>query len=151
MSKNEGGGIDEILGGLLGGKVKTITIGRKDADEDDEPKFRPALLADVRGLLEATTQPKFKIGDIVQLRPFAQNLFKWPTADDRCIVTQALETPYRGGEDGTPEPAKCGDITLAFVAPTGVLVEYLHDSRMFVKVGSIYDPIEHNGETLPVQ
>lgn len=148
MSKN--GGIDDILGKLMGGKVRTITIGGDDG-EDDEPKFRPALLADVRGLLEAATQSKFKIGDIVQLRPFAKDHFKWPTADDRCVVTQVLETPYRGGEAGTPETAKCGDIALAFVSPTGLLVEYLHDSRMFEKVGSIYDPIEHNGETLPVQ
>lgn len=115
--------------------------------------MRPARLADLQGLLEGTHQPRFEVGDIVQLRPFAKGRFKWPTEDDRCIVTQVLDTPYRTGEPGTFRPAVSHNIALAFVdEDDDDLMEFLHDSRLFVKVGSIYDPITlANGEAVPVE
>lgn len=115
-----------------------------------ERKMRPARLADLQGLLTGLGQPKFEIGDIVVLRKWAHRMFKWPTADDKCIVTQVLDTPYRRGDVGTAESAKRCDFALAFVDADGDVIEYLHDSRMFEKVASIYDPIVlPDGEVLP--
>ncbi|MEY9435560.1 hypothetical protein [Bradyrhizobium elkanii] len=141
MSKDIAG----LLGALAGAGATVEVIGGNKGEG-----WAPATLAQVRHLLEGDKQ-RFVVGDIVQLHESAANLYHWPKADDRCIVTQVLDTPYRSGESGTPQPAKRSDFAIAFVAPDGELLEFLHDSRQFKKVGSIYDPIEHNGETLPVQ
>lgn len=106
------------------------------------PDIRPATLAFLQGLLKGTVQPKFEIGDIVVLREWAaERYFKWPKAGDRCIVTQVLAVPYRSGDYGSAVAGRPQDIALAFVDSDGDLIEYLHDSRMFEKVGSIYDPV----------
>src|SRR3546814_358795 len=115
-------------------------------------RLRPAKLADLQGLLEGTHQKKFEIGDIVTLRPWAHGRYKWPQEGDRCIVTQVLDAPRRAGEDGSAMESRPKDIALAFLDPDGDVMEYLHDSRMFQKVGSIYDPVTlPDGEQLPVQ
>lgn len=111
---------------------------------------RPALLADLRGLLVGAVQKKFELGDIVVLRAWAEPHMKFPKIGERCIVTQVLDAPYRGGEAGTCLPGIPHDIALAFIDPDGDVFEYLYDSRMFEKVGSIYDPVTTtDGEVLP--
>lgn len=116
----------------------------------DDITMRPARLADLQGLLTGDAQPKLQVGDIVVLREFAKNRFKWPTNDDRCIVTQVLDVPFRGGEPGTALPGRRHDFALAFKDDDGDILEFLHDSRMFERVGSIYDPVTlPNGEVLP--
>lgn len=115
------------------------------------PLPRPATLAHIQDLLKGNAQPKLQVGDKVKLRPAFVKSFKFPSQDDVCIVTQVLDTPYRAGDSGTLVPARRNDMAIAFVDSDGDVLEYLHDSRMFEKVGSIYDPVElPNGETLPV-
>lgn len=159
MSQDKDGldGLGEKLKELLGGAlppgveindVQVIGI----PSRKKEPSFRPATLASLQGLLKGAYQPKFEIGDIVVLREWAENRFKWPEAGDRCIVTQVLAVPYRSGENGTAESGRPHDMALAFIDPDGHVVEFLHDSRMFKKVGSVHDPVTlSNGETLPTE
>lgn len=111
---------------------------------------RPATLAHIQDLLKGAGQPKLEIGDKVKLRPSFATHFKFPNADDICIVTQLLDTPYREGDASTAKAARQSDIALAFVDSSGELFEVLYDSRMFEKVGSIYDPLTlPNGEVVP--
>lgn len=129
-----GGGAKAVLEGLLGQR---------------EVPFKPASLAHIQDLLKGTGV-KFEIGDKVKLRPQFSNNFRFPKADDVCIVTQVLDTPYRNGDSGTAIAGRNNDFAIAFIADDGDLVEVLYDSRMFEKVGSIYDPIElPNGEVVP--
>lgn len=132
---------DPILNALLSGL----------ASGAPEPEFKPAKMVHIRELLEATSQPKFEIGDIVVLRDWSQTFYRLPKKEDRCIVTQVLQVPFRGGEPGTIQTAKCYDIALAFLDPDEDVVEFLMDSRAFKKVGSIYDPIEVDGEKVAVE
>jgi hypothetical protein len=122
----------ELLGSLLGA---ALSGGPAAAD----PGFRPATAADIAELIEATNQPKFKFGDIVQLREFAKNRYKWPKDGDQCIVSQILEAPNRAPYDGSARSAIRHDIALAFIDPDGEIMEFVHDSRYFRKVGTIYD------------
>lgn len=127
------------------GKIAAAQRGRP------EVSLKAASLANLQGLLEGSRQPKFEIGDIVVLRPWAHNRFKWPKADERCIVTQALAAPVHSGDDGTPAEGKPKDIALAFIDSDGDVLEFLHDSRMFMRVGSIYDPVRlPDGEQVAV-
>lgn len=87
--------------------------------------------------------PPLKFGDIVELRDWAKGFFKWPRPGERCIVTQVLSVPVRAPYDGTPSSSMALDIALAFVDPDGDITEFLHDSRRFRKVGTIYE--EANG------
>lgn len=122
----------ELLGTILG-DVLTRGMGKSDAS------FRPATAADLAELIEATGQPKFLFGDIVELRNFATNRYKWPKAGDQCVVTQILEAPLRVPYDGSGKSAVRHDIALAFVDPDGEIMEFVHDSRCFRKVGTIFD------------
>lgn len=101
--------------------------------------FKPATAADIAELIESTSQTKFKFGDIVELREFGKNRYKWPKAGDQCIVTQVLETPCRAPYDGSNRSAIRHDVALAFMDPDGNLTEFLHDSRLFRKVATIFD------------
>lgn len=114
---------------------------------------RPATLANLQGLLRGAAQDKFKIGDIVVLRPWGEAHVTFPKIDEHCIVTQVLDVPYRVGEFGTPDNGRPLDMAIAFIDPRdGSVVEFLQDSRMFEKVGSIYDPITTaDGETLATE
>lgn len=124
----------------------------KAAARVEQLTFRPATLADIRGLLEGAAQDRLQIGDIVKLRPYAANMHEFPKVDERCIVTQVLDAPYRSGDGGTMAAGRLADIALAMVDSDGDLSEFLYDSRRFEKVGSIYDPITlANGETVPVE
>lgn len=117
--------------------------------ERREPKFTPAKMVHIREILEATAQEKFKIGDIITLRSWAAPFFKIPEMGQNVIVTQVLPEPHRSGEPGTPAEARARDVAVALLDPDGDVVEVLFDSRGFKKVGSIYDPIEFNGEMIP--
>lgn len=138
MDFNIGGELPDELKALLGG-----ALGKG-------PKYVPARMNQLRHLLEKA-EP-LAIGDIVQLKPETADGYKWPTAEQKCIVTQVLDQPFRIGSYGTPQPAKPLDFALAMLDENdGQIAEYLHDSREFVKVGSIYDPIKlADGEELPV-
>lgn len=131
--------IKEALSRALGGKKR--------------PDMRPARLADIQELLKGAAQPKLQVGDIVVMRNIWLERYSWPKPGDRCIVTQVIDPPVRVGEGGTSGLAVAHDIALAFVDENdGELTEYLHDSRGFERVGSIYDPVTlANGETLPVE
>lgn len=105
----------------------------------DDPKPLPFTAADAeqaRVLVEAAKQPRFDLGDIVVLRPHAHDRFKWPQPGEECIVTQVCE-PQRTGNPGTPVFAERRDFAIAMVSPDGDVCEFMHDSRDFVKVGSI--------------
>lgn len=144
MSKKDG--LGGLLGSLAAAGLDVHVVGAEKSEG-----WEPATLAQVRHLLE-TDKQRFAVGDIVQLREFAANKYHWPKAEHRCIVTQVLDTPYRYGDQGTPEPSKRNDFSIAFVAPDGNVLEFLHDSREFTKVGSIYDPVTlPDGEQIPVQ
>lgn len=157
MSKDDdeiGGDIVDFLSrrGVLppGAKVDSVrVIGMRGRDGEDV--LRPALLADLRGLLAGAVQKKFGLGDIVVVRDWAVSRLKFPKSGERCIVTQVLDVPYRSGEMGTRVPAHPFDIAIAFIDPDdGEVLEFLQDSRMYEKVGSIYDPITTtDGEVLP--
>lgn len=129
--------LKDLLGSVLGGKKKATPVA--------------ASMVQLRALLEAASQKPLVIGDIVVLREEFE--FKFPNQGERCIVTQALSVPYRSGEAGTTETSECCDIALGFANPeTGKIVECLYDSRKFVKVGSIYDPVvTASGEQIPVE
>lgn len=144
MSKNDG--LAGLIGGLASAGLDVHVVGGKKGEG-----WTAATLAQVRGLIEGDKQ-RFAVGDIVQLREFAADNYHWPKAEHRCIVTQVLDTPYRQGGHGTPEPAHRNDFAIAFVSPDGNVLEFLHDTREFQKVGSIYDPVTlPDGEQIPVQ
>lgn len=157
MSKDDdeiGGEIVDLLSrnGILppGAKVDSVrVIGMPGRTKGGYP--RPALLADLRGLLASAVQKKFELGDIVVLRGWAASTVRFPKLGERCIVTQVLDVPYRGGEVGTPDVGRPYDIAIAFIDPSdGEVLEFLQDSRMYEKVGSVYDPITTtDGEVLP--
>lgn len=110
------------LGELLGGHRHTFSPASKDQ----------ALL-----LIEGSGE-KFAVGDVITLRDFAGDRFKWPKLGDEVIVTQVLDQPYRSGDGGTGEPAGRNDIAIAFTCNKGHIHEFLHDSRLFRKVGTIF-------------
>ena len=114
-----------------------------------QPQMRPATLAQARALLQ---RPPVSVGDIVVLKAEFRGIYKWPTDNERCIVTQVLDRPIHRGETGTNALARRLDIALAFYdANDGTLCEYLHDGRMFNVVGSVYDPVQlPDGESLAV-
>ncbi|AEZ50841.1 hypothetical protein DC1_00023 [Burkholderia phage DC1] len=122
--------LGEALAGALG-----LTPGA-----EQEPMPLPFTAADshhARALIEAARQPRFELGDVVVLRPHAHDSFKWPQPGEKCIVTQVLETPVRTGQHGSAMFAKPGDFAIAMISPDGELMEFMHDSRDFEKVGSI--------------
>lgn len=140
----EGGNLPPELGRMLAG-----ALGGKHPNAE---QWVPATLVDVRGLLEGSQQKPFNIGDLVSLRPHAANDYHWPREGDKCIVTQVLDQPYRSGGVSTGEPGKKADFAIAIKTPKGEVLEFLHDSRNFVKVGSIYDPIKlASGEEISVE
>jgi len=142
--------IKEISGDDLPPGLREALIGHLTGDK--EPRFKAANLANIQGLLEGRVQPKFEVGDIVTLRPWAFNLHKWPKEGDKCIVTQVLDEPIRFGEAATMKIAEPLSIAIAFVDSDGDVCEYLYDARRFIKVGSIYDPVTlPDGETVSVQ
>ena len=127
-------------------------LGEALAGKMPEYSARPARLDELQDLLEGCVQRRFQVGDIVQLRSYAIGRQNFPTEDDRCIVTQVLSTPYRLGNPSSLAAGEPHDIALAFVDSDGGLVEFLYDSRIFKKVGSIYDPVRlPDGEVLPVE
>lgn len=117
--------------------VQSIPIGGGHSPDCSCSTMMPADAEQLAGLLAGARAAPFQVGDVVRLRPWARGRFKWPRDDDRCIVTQVLDTPYRHGDSGTSTPAKACDIALAFADGDGDVLEYLHDRRMFEKVGSI--------------
>lgn len=126
-------------------------LGAMAGRQGHELKIAPAKMVHVRGILEAADQPKFEVGDIVKLREHAEEKFRYPKRGEHCIVTQSLDKPYRNGEPGSKHCADRNDIALAFVDESdGEIFENLYDSRHFVKVGSIYDPIDVGGQQVPV-
>lgn len=138
----------EILNGLLGGDLGEA-LARAAAEKAE---LKPATMVQVRPLLEGTGQ-KFAIGDIVTLREAFKDSYRYPKADEKVIVTQVLDQPFRSGSTNSAEAGSLADIGLAFYEEDGGrIVEFLQDSRHYVKVGSIYDPIElPSGEKLPVE
>lgn len=137
----------EILQAILAGAMEQH--GRSDGDTS----LKPATMAQIRGLLEGIAQKPFVIGDIVQVRGHAADRFKFPKADDKCIVTQLVNPPYRTGNAASTETALVMDFGVAFYdADDERVIECLYDSRHFVKVGSIYDPVlTASGEELAVE
>lgn len=117
--------------------VQSIPIGGEHGADCSCSTMMPADAEQLAGLLAGARAAPFQVGDVVRLRSWARGRFKWPRDDDRCIVTQVLGTPYRHGDSNTQVPAKLNDIALAFVNGDGDIEEYLHDRRMFEKVGSI--------------
>jgi len=116
--------------------VRSIPLGGGHGPDSPCSTMMPADAEQLNGLLEGARAAPLAVGDVVRLRPWAHGRFKWPRADDRCIVTQVLPVPYRHGDNGTPQPASPSDIALAFVDGDGDILEFLHDRRMFEKVGS---------------
>lgn len=115
--------------------------------------LKAASMVQIRALLEGTSQPAFQIGDIVQLRPDIGHNYRFPQVDEKSIVTQVLEKPYRTGDSSSTESADRKTIALAFIdeAEEGRIAECLYDGRHFVKVGSIYDPVTMpDGSEIPV-
>lgn len=142
--KIEGGDLGSLLAGIMQAK----------GGGGDVSSVKPARIDQIRDLLEKPV--KFAVGDIVSLKDNSSRQYRFPRPGEKCIVTQSLDTPYRSGEHGSHAPAVINDIALAFfddeVGEDGTAFESLYDSRHFVKVGSIYDPIKlDNGETLPVE
>ncbi|MEI2416170.1 hypothetical protein V8Z80_08290 [Orrella sp. JC864] len=106
------------------------------------PDYGPIMAADAEqlaGLLEGALAEPFAVGDIVRLRPWAADRFKWPRPGEHCIVTQVLAVPYRQGAHGTARAAEVGDIALGFVDGDGEILEFLYDRRMVERVGSLHE------------
>ena len=122
-----------FLEAILGDRLKEALDGGAN------PGFKPATAVDIAELIEASNQSKFKFGDIVELRTYAKDFFRWPRADDKCIVTQVLEEPHRADYDGSERSGKRLDMAIAFLDPAGRVCEFLHDSRNFRKVATIFD------------
>jgi hypothetical protein len=144
MSKNEK---PKMIGAIpvppeaAAGLLDAIGLGHlvpDQGEQDAAARYVPASAEQARVLIDAAHQPRFQLGDVVRLRPHAHGRYKWPTNDDECIVTQVLDEPLRLGTEGTPGIARRLDFAIAiFDSKDGDLLEYLHDSREFEKVGSI--------------
>ncbi|AAQ54963.1 hypothetical protein Bcep22_gp30 [Burkholderia phage Bcep22] len=120
------------------GEALGAALGLTPDTEDAKPlPFTAADAEQARVLVEAAKQPRFELGDIVVLREHADDKFKWPQPGEECIVTQVLDTPVRTGQHGSAMWAQPCDFAIAMISPDGELMEFLHDSRDFVKVGSI--------------
>ncbi|HET8668869.1 MAG TPA: hypothetical protein VFM10_12870 [Terriglobales bacterium] len=116
--------LGEILGQLAGAKP---------APSELLAATREQALVLIEGSREI-----FAVGDVVKLRPEFEKSIRYPAAGQEVIVTQVLLEPVRGGRHGTPSEADPKNIAICMVDPEdGQLVEFLHDSRKFVKVGSI--------------
>lgn len=125
-------GLAQVLGEVFG-----EALGDKPQPKRPVPATKEQALV----LIEAAKQEPFQVGDIVKLREHAFGRFKWPTATDECIVTQALREPFRSTEHhGSPVFGMPQDFAIVFYDTNdGQLIEHMHDSRNFVKVGSIFD------------
>jgi hypothetical protein len=101
-----------------------------------KPEIVPATREQVLALIEP--REKMKIGDVVRLRPHAENRYKFPKAGQECIVTQVKDVPVHEGREGTAGFAVPNDIAIAlFDTSDNMLLEFLHDSRNFEVVGNI--------------
>ncbi|WP_454691166.1 hypothetical protein [Achromobacter aloeverae] len=130
--------------------ILKILLGATSNDDDGEPPFKPATLAQARALMH---RPSLSVGDYVVLAPEFAGSFRWPKVDERCIVTQVLDDPIHVGEHSSAALAGRLDVALAFVhLKSGEPMEFMHDSRKLVKVGSVFDPVKlPSGEEVPVE
>lgn len=143
---DDGGGSD--LRRLLMDKLRETLGGDHLAGEPVSDKTgypTPATYSQARELIEAVWFPT--VGDVVEAKPTVALFCAFPQPGERMVVTQVLPQPLHGrGEEGSPTDAVTPDIALAFVAvkrgtQQPAVVEYLHDSRFFTRVGSIYDEV----------
>lgn len=103
-------------------------------------ELKTPSLAQIRGLLEGSTQPRFKVGDYVTLRPHAKGIYNCCEEGGEYLISQVLDVPYRAGDSSTSKCATLCDVAIVFIDEDGDIVEYLVDSRNFKSLGtSIYD------------
>lgn len=122
----------------------------EDREDNESSTVKPATWQQARSFLYPAT--KFAIGDIVTMREDASKEFRFPRQGENAVVTQVLDAPYRSGSHSTHEASGQSDFAIAFIDENDRVFEMLYDSRHFVKVGSIYDPLHlADGEELPVR
>lgn len=132
------------------GEALTQEIFERSPGDRADP--RPATLDRARAIIEAGQQPKFEVGDVVRLRPWAKHYNKWPKMGDECIVTHVMGAPLYGNQVGYSSFGTPHNINLAFIDADGDMVEFAYDSRQFEKVRSVYDPVTtDSGEILSVE
>lgn len=134
-------GLEEMIRRMVGDKLPGDEI------EEAEKYPVPAPYEGAAEFLQRSWSPA--LGDIVEPRPDLNSLVKFPAPGQRLVVTQVLAEVQHllaEGHSGTPYEAMRQDIGLAFMTTPRnkpdmkpILVEYLHDSRYFTKVGSIYE------------
>lgn len=143
------------LARLLGGEgVSLIPMDvLRQREQDELKKNIPVVGLDydkARWLLEGA-QYKPQAGDVVVMRedsPFPVD-HNWPIMGEECVVTTVMQDSdgVVMHEVGDGRPVARDNITLGFVHRCGkgscdgegALAEYLHDSRFYRRVGSIWE------------
>lgn len=114
--------------------------------------YEPAVAVDLEPLLQATLQPPLRPGDVVMLRDYVDdNEYTAFKKGQQFIVTQAFPVIHEAENLGSAAAGKPRDIAIAVRATSTCkcddpkcenknrdeILEFLADSREFVKVGRV--------------